>query len=202
MKQKQHAREKREAESQRRKESFSPKPAAPLPALAAVTAAVEPVYKPAERLPDQSPEEQTKEFLDYLERYGTKGAKEDLLQQNRKKAFPSASIPRLNLEEGMPVVSEALDRLRMGIQEMKVSRVKIIKLIHGYGSTGRGGKIRGGVREELAVMKRKRMIRDYIPGENFGPMDAASRNLAEQYKTVTKDPDYGRINHGITIVVL
>ncbi len=51
-------------------------------------------------------------------------------------------------------------------------------------------------------MKRKRLIRDFIPGEEFGPVDAASRKLAEQDKAVTRDPDYGRMNHGITIVVL
>lgn len=39
----------------------------------------------------------------------------------------------------MPLVDEAVRRMHMGIQEMKVSRVKVVKLIHGYGSTGRGG---------------------------------------------------------------
>jgi hypothetical protein len=92
--------------------------------------------------------------------------------------------------------------MNMGIQEMRVSRAKAVKLIHGYGSSGRGGKIRIGVRDKLAAMKRKRLIKDYIPGEDFGPTDAASRKLAEQDKTVTRDPDYGRMNHGITIVVL
>ena len=102
----------------------------------------------------------------------------------------------------MPLVEEALSRMNMGIQEMRVSRMKAVKLIHGYGSTGRGGKIRVGVRDELADMKRKRLIKDFIPGEDFGPMNAASRKLAEQDKSVTRDPDYGRMNHGITVVIL
>ena len=29
-------------------------------------------------------------------------------------------------------------------------------------------------------MKRMKLIRDFIPGEDFGPVDAASRRLAEQ----------------------
>ena len=41
--------------------------------------------------------------------------------------------------KGMPLVDEAVRRMHMGIEEMKVSRVKVVKLIHGYGSTGRGG---------------------------------------------------------------
>ena len=102
----------------------------------------------------------------------------------------------------MPPVEEALDRMNLGLQEMRVSRVRVVKLIHGYGSTGRGGKIRGGVRNELAAMKRKGYVREFIPGEHFGPLDAASRKLAEQEKGIVRDPDYGRMNHGITIVVL
>lgn len=199
MKQKTNARQKREAEEQRRKEAFSPKTAAAVKPAVAVPP--KPVFHP-EVFPDQSPEEATREFLDYLDRYGTTAAKNDLPQQAKKKSASAGTIPQLNLEEGMPLVEEAISRLRIGIQEMRVSRVKAVKLIHGYGSTGRGGKICTGVRNELAAMKKKKLIRDYIPGEDFGPTDAASRMLVEQNSSVNRDPDYGRINHGITIVVL
>lgn len=90
----------------------------------------------------------------------------------------------------------------MGIQEMKVSRVKVLKLIHGYGSTGRGGKIRIGIRNELATMQRRGLIKDYIPGEEFGPLDGVTRKLTDQDKSISRDADFGRMNHGITIVVL
>ena len=102
----------------------------------------------------------------------------------------------------MPVVSEALTRMNLGLQEMRVSRIRVVKLVHGYGSTGRGGRIRAGVREELAAMKRKKLISDFIPGEDFGPMDAAARQLAVQDGSVARDPDYGRMNQGVTIVIL
>jgi len=49
-------------------------------------------------------------------------------------------------------------------------------------------------------MKRKKMIRDYISGEHFGPFDESSRKLVELNKNVAADPDYGRGNQGITIV--
>ena len=102
----------------------------------------------------------------------------------------------------MPLVEDAVGRMNMGLQELRVSHAKAVKLIHGYGSTGRGGKICAGVRKELADMKRRKQIRDFIPGEDFGPMDEASRKLAEQMKSIPRDPDYGRMNHGITIVIL
>lgn len=200
MKQKTNARQKREAEARRRKAAFSPAPAA-LPAEPAEPAPRQPVFRP-EVFPDQSPDEAARELLDYLDRHGTAAAKEGLPRQARKRKTPRDAIPRLNLEEGMPPVDEAVGRLRAGIREMRVSRAKAVKLIHGYGSTGRGGKIRIGVRAELADMRRRKLIRGFIPGEEFGPADAASRDLADRLPAAVRDPDYGRINHGITIVVL
>ena len=42
-----------------------------------------------------------------------------------------------------------------------------MKLIHGYGSTGRGGRICTGVRKELAAMARKRLIREFVTGDDL-----------------------------------
>ena len=202
MKQKVNARQKREAEAIRRKGVFAPAPA-PQPAdpPARETLAA-PHVRPAEPIPAQSPEEDALEFLAYLEKHGVPVSGKESPQPAARRPGASGTIPRLNLEAGMPLVSEALDRMHMGLQEMRVSRVKVVKLIHGYGSTGRGGRICLGVREDLAGMKRKRLIQDFIPGEAFGPMDPASRRLAERDGKVTRDPDYGRMNHGITLVIL
>ena len=197
MKAKVNARQRREAESLRRKGAVRMET---VPAELPSTAPEKPVpVFVTPRVPDVSPEEETREFLEYLDKYDGPMNKDDTVRLSAKKGGP---LGRLNLEEGMPLVEEALDRLRMGLQEMRISRAGAVKLIHGYGSTGRGGKICPAVRAELASMKRRKLIRDYIPGEDFGPVDAASRKLAERNREITRDPDYGRINHGITIVVL
>jgi len=204
MKTKTNAKQRREAEEQRRKGTFSPKKPVPAGKPPEQSAAVKPKQPPVPvpDIPSQTPEEETREFLEYLDRYRMPGGKYDLPQKAGRKPKPAGNIPAVNLEEGMPVVDEAITRLRIGIQEMRAGQVRTVKLIHGYGSTGRGGKICIGVRTELAAMKRKKLIRDYIPGEDFGPTDAAARSLAEQNRAVTKDADYGRMNHGITIVIL
>ena len=106
------------------------------------------------------------------------------------------------VSEMVCVQDKAVERLRADMAACRHMKQGVMKLIHGYGSTGRGGKICSAVRNELAAMKRKKLIKEYIPGEDFGPMDAAARKLAEQNSGITRDPDYGRINHGITIVVL
>lgn len=201
MKSRQNAKQKREAAIQKKQERWSPKkevpaesPAAPVPPKPAVIKAKD--------LPQQSPEEAAREFLEYLKRYNGPIRKNDTPPPAKRRGKTGAAAGTLNLEAGMPPVEEAIGRLRTGLQEMKVSRVKVVKLIHGYGSTGRGGRIRSAVRNELAEMKRRGLIQEFIHGEDFGPTDAASRRLAEQESRITKDPDYGNMNQGITMVVL
>lgn len=204
-----NAKQRREAETRRRRDAWSPKkedpdrkPPESVPPKAAVKTAEAVPREPLPAIPQKTAEEETREFLEYLERHDIPMPKDEPVRRNGRKAGTGGKIPCMNLEEGMPVVSEAIDRMHMGIQEMRHIRAKAVKLIHGYGSTGRGGKICTGIRAELADMKRKKQIREYIPGEDFGPTDAASRRLADQDRNISRDPDYGRINQGITIVVL
>lgn len=92
--------------------------------------------------------------------------------------------------------------MRIGLQTMRCSGVRFVKLIHGYGSTGRGGKICLGVRNELTSMFRKGLIQDFVTGEDFGPYSETSRRMADRDREITRDPDYGKCNHGITIVAI
>lgn len=206
MKKKATARERREAEERKRKGAFrqeaSPSSrsvdSAPVPAAPARPAAVRPASAPS-----RSTEEEAREFLEALERFDIPVDKREGGPRggtSGRKNGASGGIARLLIKQDMPLVEEALERMNIGLQEMRAGRVRAVKVIHGYGSTGRGGAIRPAVRKELAALERRKFIRGYIPGENFGPMDAASRKLAEQEKGITRDPDYGRMNEGITIV--
>ena len=203
MKPKKHAKDVREEQTRQRKGQWPQRISAsrnPVPAPSG------PVRKrivpPAAECPAKTPEEETKEFLDYLEKENFRYPKEEAVAPGGKPKVKKALVGIVNLEDGMPTVEEALADLRISLQSMRSGRFRIVKLIHGYGSTGRGGKICIGVRNELAAMARKRLIRDYVTGEDFGPYSETSRKIADQYREITRDPDYGKCNHGITIVVL
>ena len=45
-----------------------------------------------------------------------------------------------NLEAGYPTVAEALKHLNFEIRHAKAAGCPVLKIIHGYGSTGTGGK--------------------------------------------------------------
>jgi hypothetical protein len=47
----------------------------------------------------------------------------------------------LNLEAGFPTVDEVRRRLVSEVQSAKARGVRVIKVIHGWGSSGEGGKM-------------------------------------------------------------
>lgn len=108
----------------------------------------------------------------------------------------------VNLESGMPGVETAMIQLRQSLLTAKSRRTKVIKLIHGYGSSGRGGVIRTAVRSELARRKQSGQIKEYVAGEEFSPFYENARLAVEAEPELRKDLDYARTNQGITIVVL
>ena len=59
------------------------------------------------------------------------------------------NIAEINLEEGMPTCDEAMDRLKSSIKLTKQSKYKCALIIHGYGSSGKGGVIRIKARQWL-----------------------------------------------------
>lgn len=114
----------------------------------------------------------------------------------------AASMVTVNLEQGMPTVEQAKQRLIAELGRSRASGAKVVKLIHGYGSSGVGGKLRIGIRQFLATKKRLNTIRLFVTGEDWDIFDADSRQLIELCPDLSRDRDLGRGNLGITLVLL
>ena len=108
----------------------------------------------------------------------------------------------VNLEAGMPTVATAKNLLSQSLRTAKATGTHVVKLIHGYGSSGKGGAIRTAVRKDLEERQRQGQIWLYIPGDEFSPFYENARQAVYKYPELTKDRDYTRTNQGITIVVL
>ena len=114
----------------------------------------------------------------------------------------SVSVRELNLELGRPSVDEALRRLDYELAAAGMLRAKIFKLIHGYGSSGTGGKIRTACRRQLQLYKEQGRIAEFIPGENFTIFDASTRSAFAVCPALRSDRDLERENRGVTFVLL
>lgn len=108
----------------------------------------------------------------------------------------------LDLEAGMPLVEHALKRMHFQLETHRKVGVVAVKLIHGYGSSGTGGKIRTAVRKELADMKAAGKVRDYVIGEEFSIFSPVTRSILVACPEVRGDRDMERHNNGITVVWL
>jgi len=108
----------------------------------------------------------------------------------------------INLEEGRPKVDAAMMKLRLELATLRRIGVHTVKIIHGYGSTGFGGSIRQATHLFLCEQLHAGKIKAYCPGECFGPFENNGRNIIAMAPAFRQDPDWGRQNDGITIVIL
>lgn len=102
----------------------------------------------------------------------------------------------------MPSVPEALQRLEREMVVARQGKVALLKVIHGYGSSGAGGDIRIAVQRRLHELAEGGQIRGCIFGENWSKADDATWRLLQAESALKSDPDLGRRNRGITIVLL
>ena len=108
----------------------------------------------------------------------------------------------VNIKADLPTADLAVKRVGYNIQNGKIWGCSAIKIIHGYGSSGIGGKIRVAVRQELAAMKAAGKIRDYVIGEEFSIFSPATRSMLVACREMRADRDLERHNNGITVVWL
>lgn len=80
-------------------------------------------------------------------------------------------LKEVNIKYDMPASELAVRRTTYAIENGRALGASAVKIIHGYGSSGRGGKIRLEVRAYLERQKQRGKIRDYIPGERFSIFD-------------------------------
>ncbi|MBE7074661.1 MAG: hypothetical protein E7376_01610 [Clostridiales bacterium] len=106
----------------------------------------------------------------------------------------------VNLKEDMPPVEIALCNMELEIELAKVSGIKAIKFIHGYGSSGVGGSICKAVRERLVSLKKQRIIKEYIFGEDWNLDNPKCFKLLTSLKSGYDGEDLNNANAGMTIV--
>ena len=116
--------------------------------------------------------------------------------------MPGKGIKTVNLKLNMPTADQAIKRLTFEIADGKKLGYDALKLIHGYGSSGTGGKIRVEARRYLDRQQALRRIKLYVPGESFSIFEESSRKLLGVCQELRSDPDLERHNNGVTFVVL
>ena len=126
------------------------------------------------------------------------GSRVEETAPGKDKSFIEKTV---NLEAGRPVVELALNRMVEIVDDSIRSDVNVLTLIHGYGSSGKGGVIRAECRKMLDFLKSKGQIRDYIAGENFNKRSGTVKSLLQRYPKLGSNKNLNRGNRGITLVI-
>ena len=108
----------------------------------------------------------------------------------------------INLEAGLPTVDDARRRLLAEMESARREGIRVLKVIHGWGSSGAGGKLGPAIRRSLRLRVKEGQALLVVPGERFSSDALEGRELARRHPSVRGDRDFNRANPGITVVEL
>ena len=80
----------------------------------------------------------------------------------------SGDTIEINIKQGSPHVEEALELLTEQLRKCSKLGIKAIILIHGYGSSGEGGRIKWALHDALENNRYSDRVDEYFFGENVG----------------------------------
>ncbi len=126
----------------------------------------------------------------------------DLLPLAGTFQFEVNEVKVINIEANYPSLEEAR---KLVLNELRIARRQgagILKVIHGYGSSGKGGTLRVGLRKSFKLRKKEGLIREFIPGEDFTIFDSRTLAAIEAVPQLRGDSDLGATNEGVTFLVL
>lgn len=109
-------------------------------------------------------------------------------------------VMHVDIKAAMPSVAVAKQRLLARIEEAQRSGTAILKVIHGYGSSGVGGKLRVALRKLLGRLASEGKVGRIAPGETWNIFDPTAQGLLQDYEELSGDEDLGQYNAGITVV--
>lgn len=105
------------------------------------------------------------------------------------------------IKDGMPTVEEARAKLITAVRDAPRKGFKAMKLVHGYGSSGTGGKLKNALRASLRKRRKEGKIAGFVGGEKWHVSETDAQNLLALCPQLERDGDLNMFNEGITIVV-
>lgn len=107
-----------------------------------------------------------------------------------------------NVKQNYPTVAEAIALIEIEIEKCKKEGIKILKIIHGYGSSGVGGNIFVNLKQKLKFWKKTGLIKDYLFGDQWNSYNKKAMQIKFDFPSLPLDNDFNHPNMGMTILVL
>ena len=104
----------------------------------------------------------------------------------------------INIKQGMPMVADAMRYLQAAITKLKKDKYECVLIIHGYGSTGKGGAICEKARQWLKAQERNGKMKAVIFGEDFTLFNFKALDFKNKCRELEKLMSV--CNNGFTVV--
>jgi len=118
-------------------------------------------------------------------------------------AIAHSDTDLINLELDCPSSEEALDILTQYIRAASEAQIRALVVIHGYGSSGRGGNIRKKVREALENNYFADRVNEYYHGEDLIHHTVLYQNLIKRRPSLKKYcKTFKEGNAGMTLLIM
>ncbi len=108
----------------------------------------------------------------------------------------------INLKEFGQTQVQAIKELEIFVDLCKNAGVKAIKVVHGYGSGGKGGVIAKSVLLYAKRMQKLNKIQFYLNGPDWNLANKKALQIIYSCKSHHADEDLNKQNPGITILFL
>ena len=111
------------------------------------------------------------------------------------------SIKIVNIKDDLPLVETALKRLDQEIATAQSGGYKALKIIHGYGSSGKGGVIKDEIHRVLRRLYLNDDIKEWVAGEEFSAEYSETLEILKKHSFLESDEDFRQGNRGISIIL-
>lgn len=108
----------------------------------------------------------------------------------------------LMIKAGMPTVEEARAILNAELDKAKRAGAIVLKVVHGYGASGVGGRLRDAIRSSLRRRRKEGKIRAFVTGEQWSTALEETRLFLDECPQLMRDDDLNGYNEGITWVLI
>jgi hypothetical protein len=109
----------------------------------------------------------------------------------------------INLEAGGPTADEALERLTTQVRAASEAGIRALIVIHGYGSSGSGGKIKWVVRDALENNYFSDRVDEYYFGEDLALGSSGYQAIMKRRASLKQHLSQFKIgNAGMTVLLM
>jgi hypothetical protein len=108
----------------------------------------------------------------------------------------------VNIKEDNPNTDYALFLIDQEIRYSRAVGNNVVVVIHGYGSHGRGGAIKEAVKRYLPELKKNKIIRDFVLGEQWGDLNPIKQQICAICPEIILHENLQSLNSGVSVILI